>query len=154
MKHALLYDDDPNDLLRVEEYARARRRELLGNSNPPGGTAAAPAPPASKPSPAELVWNNVTPGLRSQEILKALPDDPARAMTPSDLAPLLDPDARGKQLKKGSVRAAILNIRRVEKRLKNEGRINRAVVQSKWSDADGANRNYVLPEDRAVIATL
>ena len=148
MQQALLYEETPEDLERVEDFARRRRLELTA------GVGAAPQALPSAGSAAQLVWDNVSEGLRSQEVLKTLPGDESLAMTPTEIGEQMTPASDGQPLSKGSVRASILNIRRVEKRLRDERRIEGRLVLAEWSDADGANRYYLRPEDHAVIAAL
>ncbi len=159
MHNALLYEDTPEDLQRVIDFAR-RRLELIAGT---GSTSAATttetnmsttAPPSPTGSLAKLIWDNVSDGQRSQEVLRTLPGDDTQGMTPTELGEQMTPDENGHLLSKGSVRASILNLRRVEKRLREEGRIKGRLVQAEWSDADGANRYHLRPEDHAVIAAL
>lgn len=156
MQYALLYEETREDLQRVEDFARRRRLELnaVAGAAPLENPQSAGLPVSTLTSAAQLVWDNVSDGLRSQEILRTLPGDESLAMTPTEIGEQMTPADDGQLLSKGSVRASILNIRRVEKRLREEGRIEGRLVQAEWSDRDGANRYYLRPEDLAVIAAL
>jgi len=156
MQNALLYEETPADLQRVEDFARRRRLELtaVAGAAPPEDPQWEESPAAAPTSAARIVWDNVSDGLRSQEVLKRLPGDDSLALTPTEIGEQMAPAEDGQLLSKGSVRASILNIRRVEKRLREEGRIEGRVVQADWSDGDGANRYYLRPEEHAVIAAL
>lgn len=115
-----------------------------------------PQQPSAPPNPAVVLWQNVGPSSRTREILKLLPNDPAKGKTPDELAQVMRPDSNGARLKKASVRAAILNARRVEKRLRSEGKIDREVIVADGShyDDDDANRYHLRPEDSAAIKAL
>lgn len=158
MQYALLYEETPDDLQRVEDFARRRRLELIAIAGPgsPEDQAGKSSGGAltSSASIARVVWDNVSDGLRSQEVLKTLPGEESDAMTPTEMAEEMEPADDGQVLRRASVRASILNIRRVEKRLREEGRIQGRLVQAEWSDGDGANRYYLRPEDHGVIAAL
>lgn len=148
-------------LAHAEEELRQKRLALFGGGQPASHgsamtIAAGGGPQAPSTNPAVILWGNIGDQSRTREILKLLPDVEKAARTPAELARLMRPDATGQELKKASVRAAILNARRVEKRLRAEGRIDRPVIVADYSryDADDANRYYLLPEDAKAIAAL
>jgi serine/threonine protein kinase len=90
---------------------------------------------------------------RSREVLSVLPGGRSNALTPAELGYLMEPDASGERLSKSSVRAAIRNVMRIEKRLLLEEQISRRVLLVDWTsyDVDGAGRYYVDDLDREAL---
>ena len=92
----------------------------------------------------------------TRKLLRILPAERSAALTPEEIAATLGPHPDGTPMKKGSARAAILNARRIEKRLKEQNVIDREVIRVDFDayDADNAGRYYLFREDKDAIEQL
>ena len=95
-------------------------------------------------------------GRMSRELLETLPDRKEDALTFTELAERMSADDKGSKRKGPQVRAAYRNVKRVEKRLLETGRISDDVIQVDYESYgdEGANRYYLRPEDRTAIHEL
>lgn len=92
----------------------------------------------------------------TRRLLQLLPAERSEALTPAEIAAVLGPHPDGTPMKKGSARAAILNARRIEKRLKEQNVIDREIIRVDFDgyEAEHAGRYYLFPEDKEAIDQL
>lgn len=108
------------------------------------------AAPATNKSPAVAVAEGTGPESRTRELLKVLPGDATKAITPAEIGELLRRNDDGSALRPAQVRAVLRNEKRIEHRLREAGTIDREVVVVDFSryDAEGSARYYVRMTDR------
>jgi hypothetical protein len=115
---------------------------------------AQPAADASQDDAAVRVYYRTGEDTRTREVLDILAASD-EALTPEEMGQRMWSED-GRPVPKSSVRAAIRNLQRVEKNLRESGSLDRDVLVIDWSkyDADGANRYSLRPEDKATILRL
>lgn len=150
---AVIFDDDPRGI----EAARRVLKRLEKAFEAGGGDApkAGGADGSSQPNPAVLLYNTVGKGTFTRRMLALLAVGTDGGLTPAEIATELEGEGK-KAISKGSARAAILNARRVEKRLRDEGRIEKPVIVADFDnyELEGAGRYQLEDEDRAALAAL
>lgn len=147
--------------LATEQMITALEGTLAGDQQtveaPSDSSAPLPPRPATDESAghaAVLVYERTGVDSRTRELLDVLAASDS-ALTPEEIGRRMwSPD--GTPVPKASVRAAIRNLQRVEKGLREDGAIGRAVLVIDWSnyDVDGANRYSLAAPDKAAILRL
>ena len=89
---------------------------------------------------------------RTRELLDVLAAADG-ALTPDEVAARMRPGSEGSRVSRGSVRAAIRNARRIEKRLREGGQLDREVLIVDYSAyaTEGANRYTLGAEDKVAL---
>lgn len=145
-----------------EEEATAPSEHVEGTPAPDPPAAAvtvgqgssSTASDASHDDAAARVYQRTGEDTRTREVLDVLAAS-EEALTPEEMGQRMWSED-GTLVPKGSVRAAIRNLQRVEKNLRESGAIERDVLVIDWSnyDVDGANRYSLGPEDKAILLHL
>lgn len=105
--------------------------------------------------PPIAVYQQASHGSRTRELLDILAGVD-RALSPAEIGSRMRSEPDAGPISKGTVRAAIRNLRRVEKGLREEHRIAREVlvVDSSAYAQEGSNRYSLRQEDKAAILRL
>jgi hypothetical protein len=152
---AVTFNDDPEG---IEAARRLLDRLEAAFEGGGGGGTREPGAGVSGdggPNPAVLLYSSVGEGSFTRAMLELLAGGDQLGMTPEEIAAALK-EVVGEELSKGSARAAILNARRVEKRLRAEGRIEEQVIVADFGDyqLEGAGRYHLSSEDASALAAI
>src|SRR5437763_1481902 len=128
----------PDGVVKLEA-AVARIKAGFGHNPAPPASVSSEAAPSNHEHDAVKLYKKTN--TRSREVLGKLPGSKEQALTPTEIAAIMAPDKNGKQLSKGSVRAAIRVVQGFNGRLTQKGILSPdQVVKIDWDkyDAEGS----------------